>query len=123
MKMTPISWQRPCTAMASDEDDLLAQQAIALEHGGLQRVDEAAIAFAVQVLDRELISLLLVGTLFGIGAGQGQVEAEGDRVASWGVAEFLRIGAAGKEQRHRARGQNAGKATAQNAATAEDLRV
>ena len=41
----------------------------------------AAVAFAVQVLDRELEGAQLVQALVGIGAGLRNVEAEGDGVA------------------------------------------
>jgi hypothetical protein len=60
--------------IAGDVFDLHAEQAVALERGGLERLEHAAAL--VQVLDGELERAQLVGALVGIGAGLGHVEAE-----------------------------------------------
>ena len=134
MKMTPISWQRPCTATASaedeppvimiapsfsiirlaagaggvglglgvagDEGDLLAVDAGAGQLLGGEGGEQAAVAFAVQVLDGELVGAQLVHALVGVGAGLRHVEAEGDGVAGRGVqVVVLRPGAGGEDGR------------------------
>src|SRR5690606_32008179 len=58
--------------------DLLAEHAIALQRQRLQRVQDAAIALAVDVLDRKLISLELIQALLRVGTGLRDVEAEDD---------------------------------------------
>ncbi|MCY1380396.1 hypothetical protein D9M69_682130 [compost metagenome] len=67
----------------------------------------------------QLVGLLLVGTFFGIGARQGQVEADGHRVAGGVVAEFLRPGTLGEHQGRNAGADNAGHASLQNPATGQ----
>ena len=109
--------------VAGDADDLLAEDAVALEGRRLEVRDEAAVAAAVEVLDGELVGLLLVGAFVGIGAGQRHVEADGDGVAGRRVAEFLGVGAAGEDQRRNAGRENAGKAALQHAAAAEAVLI
>ena len=80
--------------------DFLAEHAVALERGRLHRLDHAAVALAVEVLDGKLEGLELVGAFVRIGAGQRHVPAEGHGVAGRHVAgHVLGIGAA--DEMHR----------------------
>ena len=56
--------------------DLLAEDAVALQVLGRHRVQQAAVALAVEVLDGELLGLELVLALVGVGTGLRHVEAE-----------------------------------------------
>ena len=154
--MTPISWQRLCTAIATPDDeppvtmmapslldhalgavaggvrlglrvagdvgDLLAEDAVALERRRLQRLDHAAVALAVEVLDGELIGLQLVGAFVGIRTGLRHVEAESDRVARRVVAEFLSPCALAEHQRRCCGGEQGRACSLENLSTAEAVK-
>jgi hypothetical protein len=75
------------------------------------------------MLDRELVSALFVGPLIGIGTCERHVEADGDGVAGRRVAEFLCVGALGKDQRRDTGREDAGEAALQHAAAAEALQI
>src|SRR5690606_27073068 len=78
---------------------LLAEHTVALQRQGLQRVQDAAIALTVDVLDRELISLELIKALLRVGARLRHVEAEDDLAVAGIVTEILRPRALGENVR------------------------
>ena len=78
--------------IACDVLDFLAEDAVAFQSIGRERVHHAAVAATVQVLDRQLVSAQLVRALIGIRAGLRHVEAEGHGVAGRGVHVGMGIG-------------------------------
>src|SRR5690606_8773704 len=84
--------------VAGDVLDLLAEHAVALQRQRLHGVEHAAVAFAVDVLDGELVGAQFVGALVGVRTRLGHVEAEGDGRAVAGVVdEVLGPGIADEE--------------------------
>ena len=79
--------------------DLAAEHAVALQRQRLHRLQQAAVAFAVDVLDGEFVALELLQPLFGIGAGLRHVETENDLAAGRVIAEILRPGSLGENMR------------------------
>lgn len=73
---------------------LFAQDTVTLKRYRLHRVEQSAIAFAVDVLDRQFITLELLQTLFCIGARLRHVKAEHRIFIARIVAEWLRVGTA-----------------------------
>jgi hypothetical protein len=96
--------------------DLLAQDAGAVQRLRREGRHHAAVAAAVQVLDRQLEGLQFVRALVGIGAGQRHVEAQRDGVARRLVGEGR--GARGEDRRQRQPGPGDG-AGPQQAATGQ----
>ncbi len=86
--------------VASDVLDLFAQQAVPLEGQRLDGVQHAAIAFAVNVLDRKLVGAQFVCPFVRIGTGLRHIEPELDALGvARIVAKLLRPGVADEKCR------------------------
>ena len=96
--------------VAGHEDDLLAVDAVTLQRLRRKSVQHAAVTFAVDVLDRELVSPQLVGALVGVGSGLRNVEAEGHRGARGLVGVSGGEGASGEHHRRREADPDQGRA-------------
>jgi hypothetical protein len=81
--------------------------------------DESAIALAIEMFDGQLERFLLVRSLVGISTGQRHVEAQRNRIARGGIAEFLRPGRFGQDKGRYPRGENTGHARLDDAAAAD----
>ena len=73
--------------VTGDVLDLLAENTVALERGGLHGVQHAAVAFAVQMHDGQFVGTQFVRTFIGIGTRLGNVEAQLHRAAVAGVVQ------------------------------------
>ncbi len=71
------------------------------------------------MLDGQLIGLEFVGAFIGISPGLRDVEAQRNRIARGGIAEFLRPGRFGQDKGRYPRGENTGHARLDDAPTAD----
>jgi len=88
--------------VAGDELHFFAKDAGAVQIFFRERLQHPAVAFTIQVLDRQLESTQLVRALVGIGAGLGHVEPQRNGAA------LGRVGIAGMGGRPRGAGKDGG---------------
>ncbi len=71
--------------VAGDELDFFAEDAVTLQRLRREGVQATAVAFAVQMLNSQLLRQQFIRAFIGVWAGLRDVEAQRDSAAGWGV--------------------------------------